>query len=546
MRWIESVPRDGTRQFRHILRYFAFPERVERISSNRERRRILEGFGLDRDALDEMGDVELDEKMAEVRARLEQEFPNTPIDFYEPPVRERWDHTAPPTALNDPPAPYVKTTGRHWWMTFNPTIFDIEAQPDGHRELFTTHNNRNNPRRIAAAFEQVQPGDLVIGYTTQPMQRAAVLCRITKGIHDSAEGRAIEFERVRALKAPVSRETMSADAALANAFPLPNPQGSLFPLTPDEFAAILRLAGETGPETTTPTAAPYSLDELLQEVFLPGEQVANILRQLRTKKNIVLQGPPGVGKTFVARRLAWLLMSAKDASRTECVQFHPSLSYEDFILGLRPDGNGHFTVKRGVFYRFCEEAKKRPEIPFVMIIDEINRGNVAKIFGELMLLIEPDKRGVAHAVSLPYAQETDPKFFLPSNLHLIGTMNTADRSLALVDYALRRRFAFFSIEPNFGPAFRAHMIETRGCTEGMVKRIQDRIGVLNREIIEDARSLGRGYQVGHSFFCSGEPIKEEEEWYRGVIEFEIKPLLEEYWMDDPARADAAVAKLLAG
>lgn len=292
-------------------------------------------------------------------------------------------------------------------------------------------------------------------------------------------------------------------------------------------------------------STPYTIDDGLKELFAPREKIDQVLGQLRRKKNIVLQGPPGVGKTFAARRLAFLLLGERDASRIELVQFHPNTSYEDFVLGLRPDGTGGFELKPGVFHRFCTRAQKDSSRPYVFIIDEINRGNLAKILGELMMLIESDKRGPEHAVHLAYARETDARLYLPANLYVIGTMNTADRSLALVDYALRRRFAFLTLEPNFGARFRAELETTHGRPPELVEKIVRRVGALNQAICADVRGLGPGYQIGHSFFCNGNEAKDHETWYADVVNFELRPLLEEYWMDDPKKADDAVKALLA-
>ena len=185
----------------------------------------------------------------------------------------------------------------------------------------------------------------------------------------------------------------------------------------------------------------YGVDELLDEVFMEKEEVDELLDVLKRKKNIILQGPPGTGKTFIAKRLAYGSMGEKDKGRLEMVQFHQSYSYEDFIQGYRPVSGGQFDRKDGVFLRFCERARKMPEKDFFFVIDEINRGNLSKIFGELMMLIEADKRGEGHRVQLTYSNKGE-HFSIPKNVHIIGTMNTADRSLAMVDYALRRRFAF--------------------------------------------------------------------------------------------------------
>jgi MoxR-like ATPase len=291
----------------------------------------------------------------------------------------------------------------------------------------------------------------------------------------------------------------------------------------------------------------YSKSEAMNGLFLATSQFDEMLEALTEKKNVVLQGAPGVGKTFVARRLAYALIGSNDARQIEVIQFHQSYSYEDFIQGFRPTSKGHFDLKYGIFHQFCRRAQ-RDEMankPFVFIIDEINRGNLSKIFGELMMLIESDKRGKEHAIPLAYSQSADEKFYIPENLHLIGMMNTADRSLAMVDYALRRRFRFITLNPEFASeSFRKTLLEAGAGLE-LVQKIVTRMNALNEVITADTKNLGSGYQIGHSFFCPRNGIKPDQSWYRRVIESEIVPLIREYWFDNEQKVKEQRLALLA-
>ena len=282
----------------------------------------------------------------------------------------------------------------------------------------------------------------------------------------------------------------------------------------------------------------YRFSEDVDKPFINVEDFLQSVRILKRKKNIILQGPPGVGKTFIARKLAYEIMQEINDANIEMVQFHQSYSYEDFIQGLRPTQKDGFELRDGIFYSFCQRALAYPERPYFFIIDEINRGNLSKIFGELMMLIETDKREEKFALKLTYAEEY---FYVPSNLYIIGTMNTADRSLAIVDYALRRRFAFITLQPEYGNNFRSFLI-SKGLSSGMVEHICQTITIVNRKIKEDI-NLGEGFQIGHSYFCTFSSIDDENKWWNEVLCYELKPLFEEIWFDDSTLVSEVLKQL---
>ncbi len=267
----------------------------------------------------------------------------------------------------------------------------------------------------------------------------------------------------------------------------------------------------------------YDKADFLNEVFISEEQFDLMTAVLHDKKNIILKGAPGVGKTFAAKRLAYSIMGKKDESRIKFVQFHQNYSYEDFIMGYKPSENG-FALKEGSFYKFCNLAAKEPDKDFFFIIDEINRGNISKIFGELLMLIEKDYRGTE--MTLAYS---DKPFFVPKNLYIIGMMNTADRSLAMIDYALRRRFGFFEIEPAFDS--KGFQLYQKGLNNQTFDSLIEKIKELNQDITKDD-ALGKGFCIGHSYFCNWEECTNEK--IRAVVKCDILPMLEEYWFDNSA------------
>ena len=266
----------------------------------------------------------------------------------------------------------------------------------------------------------------------------------------------------------------------------------------------------------------YTRDDFLNEVYISSEKYDSLVRLLKRKKNIILQGAPGVGKTYIAKRLAYSMMGGRDESRIVMVQFHQCYSYDDFVRGYKPNET-NFEIKDGIFYSFCKKALENPTKDYFFIIDEINRGNLSKIFGELLMLIECDHRGESLKLSVG-----GEDFKVPENIYIIGMMNTADRSLALIDYALRRRFGFVEIEPGFKSVGFKKVCEKLGNQklDALIQLVEK----LNSKIENDS-SLGKGFCIGHSYLCFNDtPCTDES--LSCIVKHDILPMLNEYWFDD--------------
>jgi len=432
----------------------------------------------------------------------------------------------------------------YWWLNSNPKKWDLTSWKIGQPQWYTSKNERGNNRQKYRHFQQAQVGDRAIGYISTPRKEAVCVLEVTKALHEREGHEVVEFTKRAEFSEPISWEALKANPKLKECEPLHNNQGSLFRLEEEEFETICALG--TKDDEVQEQVQPYNLDNALKDLFIPKERVQMTLSLLKRKKNIILQGPPGVGKTYVAKRLAYAQMGNKDDSRICMVQFHQSYSYEDFVQGIRPDGNGGFQVKNGLLYEFCRKARNNAGQDYFFIIDEVNRGNLSKIFGELMMLLEHDKRGDDFAIPLTYSNSLEETFYIPENVYFIGTMNTADRSLAIVDYALRRRFAFIDIEPAFSSMAFTEFLTQKGVPSSVVTEIQSKMLALNEKIESNTRDLGKGFCVGHSYFCpNGEQRQNfDNGWYREIIEFEVAPLLREYWFDDTKEADNNINELM--
>ncbi len=407
---------------------------------------------------------------------------------------------------------------QYWWLNANPKIWSYSNIAIGETQSYTLYNENGNKRRIFQNFLNAKAGDLIIGYESNPVKQIVALGRVT-----GQNGKELFFEKSESLASPIDYATLKNCSELENMEYFKNPQGSFFALTKDEYDFILDIIREENPTTTAVSVDKYTKQNFLDEVYMTDENYKSLVSVLRNKMNIILQGAPGVGKTFAARRLAWSIMGEQDDNRIEFVQFHQSYSYEDFVMGYKPVEDS-FQLKYGVFYRFCKKAENQPDKDFFFIIDEINRGNLSKIFGELLMLIEKDYRGTKAVL----AYDERP-FSVPKNLYIIGMMNTADRSLAMIDYALRRRFGFFEMEPGFDS--KGFVEYQNSLNSETFDKLISKIKELNNAITND-KSLGKGFCIGHSYFCNRDVC--DDEWLHSVVDYDIIPTLREYWFDNTA------------
>lgn len=429
-----------------------------------------------------------------------------------------------------------KEEKRYWWLVASPEIWSLSDMPVGEEESYTLYNENGHRRQIFQNFLDARVGDKIIGYESTPKRQVVALAEISR----EQDGKELAFRKTESLRNPVDLTTLQDIPELADMQFLHNFTGSLSRLTESEYNRIMELVRSVNPTEARPKD-PYTKEDFLSEVFMSEQDYTRLERLLRRKKNIILQGAPGVGKTFTAKRLAYAMMGEKDESRIESVQFHQNYSYEDFIMGYKPS-EVSFSLQHGIFYEFCHRAANDPARDYFFIIDEINRGNLSKIFGELLQLIEADYR--EKAIRLAYSK--DELFAVPSNLYIIGMMNTADRSLAMIDYALRRRFSFFDMAPGFeSVGFEKY---SEKISSPLFGRLVEAVKTVNDDILKDD-SLGKGFLIGHSYLVQPVYGDDRDESLFGydttesIIEFDLIPLVSEYWFDNENRLNAAIDKL---
>lgn len=410
----------------------------------------------------------------------------------------------------------------YWWLNANPKIWSLSEMIVGEVQNYTFYNENGHKRRIFQNFLDAKEGDLIIGYESHPVKQVVALARVVEN-----SGENLYFEKLEGFTVSIDYTVLKNCPELERMEFFLNPNGSLFKLTEGEYEIIMDMVREMNPIVLPKKKVDlYTEEQFLQEVYLPAKKAKRLVELLKYKKNIILQGAPGVGKTFTAKRLAYVMLGQKKTENVELIQFHQNYSYEDFVMGYKPKGE-HFELTRGIFYEFCQRAANHPDEDFFFLIDEMNRGNLSKIFGELLMLIEKEYRGTK--VVLPYSQTS---FSVPENIYIIGMMNTADRSLAMIDYALRRRFSFFEMEPAFSSeGFQKYQESLKS---EKFNQLIEKIQLLNLEIEKDY-ALGKGFCIGHSYFCNQDSYSDD--WLRMVVEYDILSMLSEYWFDEPERME---------
>ena len=412
-------------------------------------------------------------------------------------------------------------------------------------------------------MREVKPGDLIFHLTDNECIRGISIVSSSVDTNfqcldgtawEGKPGYKVSLERYIELEQAITRELIFEDKELLKEILQKNSnlfynkrlelnQGAYLTQLPNDLAMhfntiYVELTGTNLPHFTgTPSKREmynYTVKSIIEEgCFLDEENLNKIIDRLRIKKNLILQGPPGTGKTWLAKRLGYSIIGLKDHKRLRSFQFHPNLSYEDFVRGYRPSENEKLELVDGPFMQAIEAAKKSDQT-YVVVIEEINRGNPAQIFGEMLTLLEADKRNADESLELTYRRANE-RIFIPNNLYVIGTMNIADRSLALVDLALRRRFAFVSLEPSLNDKWKDWVIQKCGIDTDFIVEIKRRIDNLNQMISSD-QSLGPQYQIGHSFVTPTEVIENSKTWFEQVVETEIGPLIEEYWFENLDKA----------
>lgn len=410
----------------------------------------------------------------------------------------------------------------YWWLSINPKMLKFRELDIEDTFYYSALNEDNTMRTLHKNFTEIKVGEIVVAYEVEPSNEVLGLCVCVEELKDER----IKLMKIEGLTDTVSRNSIETHIELANLEVFRYMQGTLFKLSKREFEVIYSMLRELNPKKRYQDIDLYTKEDFLKDVYFDENEYDELKELILSRKNIVLQGAPGVGKTYIARRMAYSIIGAKDDEKVLNVQFHEMYSVDEFIEGYRADDIGIYKYKRGCFKRICNKARNDPNSKYFVIIDEINRGNIPKIFGEAFSLIEVDKRGKENYIELSCSRE---RFYVPENIYIIGTMNTFDKKLSITDYALRRRFCFYTIKPIYdNEQFKNFYLKNP-----LLTKVIEKLKEINLDLDDDMK-------IGHSYFCK--PLTDNE--IKMLVKYSIVPLIKEYYRNSIKKADKICTELL--